>query len=194
MLFLCLSSTEEHTQQAYSAKYLDECLLKIAQEDKDALADLYNATNTAVYAFALSILKNTQDAQDVLQDCFIKIYGGAKSYTSAAKPMAWILTITKNLCFVKMRGKKRYADEQVQDWQAQLSTNEAMQTEDKMILALCMQNLTEQERNILILHAVAGFKHREIAELLSLPLATVLSKYNRTIKKLKEIIAKGEAF
>ncbi len=48
-----------------------------------------------------------------------------------------------------------------------------------------MRVLNEQERQILILHAVTGLKHREIAEMMGMPLATVLSKYARSLKKLK---------
>ncbi len=192
MLFLCLSSTEDCTQNAPDAKYLDECLFKMAKGDKNALADLYNATSSGVYAFALSILKNTVDAEDVLQDCFINMYAAAENYTSNGKPMAWILTITKNLCFGKIRKQKRNADDEVKDWQSELKNNEALQTEDRIILASCMEQLSDEERNILILHAVSGFKHREIAEILDMRLSTVLSKYNRSLKKLKEIIAKGD--
>ena len=51
-----------------------------------------------------------------------------------------------------------------------------------------MKVLGDQERQILILHAVTGLKHREIAEMLGMPLATVLSKYARSLKKLKKAL------
>ena len=55
-----------------------------------------------------------------------------------------------------------------------------------MILQAAMTLLNQQERQILMLHAVAGLKHRETAKLLALPLSTVLSKYNRALKKLRQ--------
>ena len=58
--------------------------------------------------------------------------------------------------------------------------------ENKILLASVFEHISDEERNILILHAVSGFKHREIANLLEIPLTTVLSKYNRTIKKIKK--------
>ncbi len=192
MLFLCLSSTENGTQIKPDAVFIDNCLALMAKGDKTALANLYNATSSGVYAFALSILKNTQDAEDVLQECYISVYNAAHLYKSDKKPMAWILTIAKNLCFGKLRKKKKTADDEVKDWQSELQVNTALQIEDRLILASLMQHLTDEERNILILHSVNGFKHREIAELLDMRLATVLSKYNRSLKKLREIIAKGE--
>ena len=48
------------------------------------------------------------------------------------------------------------------------------------------EEISDEERNIIVLHSVSGFKFREISKLLEMPLATVLSKYNRAIKKIKE--------
>ena len=51
-----------------------------------------------------------------------------------------------------------------------------------------MEQLSDGERQIVALHAVAGLRHRQIAALLELPLSTVLSKYARAIKKLKQYL------
>ncbi len=57
---------------------------------------------------------------------------------------------------------------------------------DAMVLHAALTVLKEDERQIVLLHASAGLKHREIAANLGIPLSTVLSKYNRAIKKLKQ--------
>ncbi len=57
-----------------------------------------------------------------------------------------------------------------------------------MVLKSALEILKEDERQIVLLHASAGLKHREIAADLQMPLATVLSKYNRAIKKLKQYL------
>ncbi|MBQ2325886.1 MAG: sigma-70 family RNA polymerase sigma factor, partial [Clostridia bacterium] len=72
-----------------------------------------------------------------------------------------------------------------------LAVANGLSPEDTAILRVCMESLTEEELRIVVLHAVSGFKHREIASLLSLPLPTVLSKYSRSIKKLKKMLADG---
>ena len=51
---------------------------------------------------------------------------------------------------------------------------------------MVMDGLDDTERQVILLHAVAGLKHREIAELLKCPLSTVLSKYNRGLKKARK--------
>lgn len=191
MLYIYLTSVNEYRKRTEDV-LLDEYLERIARQDKSALTQLYKSTSTSVYSFALSILKNTYDAEDVLHDCYVNIYLSAASYHSKGKPMAWILTITRNLCLLKIRDQKRISDIPQEDWEKYLKGKEDMSQEDKLILHECMVNLSDQERQIVILHAVAGLKHREIAKTLSIPLSTVLSKYNRSLKKLKDLLMKGE--
>lgn len=178
----------QQTDPEAGACLLDQHLAGIAAHDSEALEALYHSTCTAVYSFALSLLKNTHDAEDVLQECYLNIYAGAGAYRSAGKPMAWILTIAKNLCYQKLRERQRTADLPQEDWEPWLAAHEGLSHEDRLIIRQCMDILTSEERQIVTLHAVAGFRHREIAALLSLPLSTVLSKYHRAIKKLKQTI------
>ena len=70
--------------------------------------------------------------------------------------------------------------------------SEVSETEDRLVLAALMNRLSDREREIVLLHAVSGLKHREIAKVLSLPLSTVLSKYSRAMKKLKTGLAEME--
>lgn len=183
--------TSDHTTVYRSgatvgADELDRCLAGLAGGDPDALDGLYRGTSAAVYAFALSILKNSHDAEDVLHDCYVQIYHTAESYRSQGKPMAWILTVAKNLCYRKLRDRQKQVDLPQEDWEPWLAANEGMSHEDRVIITQCMERLSDEERQIVTLHAVAGFRHREIAALLELPLSTVLSKYHRAIKKLRE--------
>ena len=61
-----------------------------------------------------------------------------------------------------------------------------MTTEDQTVLEAALNTLTVEERQVVLLHAVSGLKHREIAKLLEMPLPTVLSKYRRSLSKLKK--------
>lgn len=186
---LCLTSANQ-TRTNIPTVHLDSLLIEIASQNSEALAVLYNNTSASVYAFALSILKNTQDAEDVLHDTYLGIYSAAADYHSEGKPMAWILTIARNLCLLKLRGRSRMADIPEEDWEPYLNTCENVTPEDRMILYECMGRLSDEERQIVVLHAVSGFKHREIAVFMQLPLSTVLSKYNRAIRKLKNEMKK----
>lgn len=174
-------------KQATDSEELDRLLRGISRGEREALERLYQATRTSVYSFALSILKNHPDAEDVLHDCYVAVWQGAGGYVSHGKPLAWMLTITKNLCLQKLR-EQRKTEAGLEDRELTLPDTAALTMEDRSALRACLEQLSDQERQIVALHAVAGFKHREIAALLALPLSTVLSKYNRAIKRLKQYL------
>ena len=163
---------------------LEWWIRKVAQGDRDALEKLYRATGTAVYAYALSITKSPQDAEDVLQDCYISIWRSAGGYRSQEKAMAWIMTITRNLCYKHLQKQKRYLSLENNDFWGKTDAD----PEERLLVRQCMTVLTEEERQIVILHAVAGCRHREIAQMLQLKTGTVLSKYHRAIQKLRDAL------
>ena len=70
-------------------------------------------------------------------------------------------------------------------WMALPDEGRGLSHEERMLLHSAVAALSEQERQIVLLYAVTGWKHREIAALLQMPLPTVLSKYHRALKKLK---------
>lgn len=167
---------------------IDELLKGVSQGDTAAFEALYNCMKTSVYSYAYSVLRNVQDAEDILHDCFIHIYAAANTYQRQGKAKAWIITITRNLCMQRLRERKKLSDFSIEDTGLHITEPAHLSPEDKLVLEQCLRLLSDEERQIVILHAVSGFKHREIASLLDIPLPTVLSKYNRAIKKLKKII------
>lgn len=164
------------------------CLLGIREQDPKALEEFYYRTSASVFGFALSVLKNTQDAEDVMHDLYLQIWSGIGTYRAAGKPMAWVLTITRNLCLQKLREYRKRSDIPQEDWETYIGGSDKMSPEDKLILTECLKNLSDEERQVVVLYAVSGFKHREIAKLLEMPLSTVLSKYNRAMKKLRKFM------
>ena len=66
-------------------------------------------------------------------------------------------------------------------------------TIDNLVLQKALEILNEQERNIVLLHVTQGFKFREISSLLDIPIGTVLSCYNRAIKKLYKAVNEDRA-
>lgn len=166
----------------------EKLLLKVAGGDAKAFQKLYQNTDRTIYSFILSIIRNPQDAEEIMQETFLKVWTSAGSYQSQGKPLAWMFTIARNLCYMKFRDKKHEADIGLSDLSEMEMGEFCPQIEDaadKMVLYAALHILKEEERQIVLLHTTAGLKHREIAADLELPLATVLSKYNRAMKKLK---------
>ena len=163
----------------------DSLLIGVADGNKQAFTKLYCMAGESVYAYALSILKNPTDAEDVLQDTFLKIRAAAHLYKPMGKPLAWVLTITRNICLMKLRQKKNLSVFPLENVDEPAELNQIADLEDRLVLQTALRTLAEDECQIIILHAVTGWKHREIAQQLGMPLSTVLSKYRRGLKKLQ---------
>ena len=170
-------------------RLLENCLSEISEGSTDALGILYKETSTAVYGYALGMLKNRADAEDVVHDCYLAVYRRASQYHRQGKPLAWILTIARNLCLEKLRSSNREQSAELEDW---ILPDKNADSEITRTLKVCLEILDEEERQIVILHAISGFKHREIASFLHKPLATVLSKYNRSLKKMRSVLREGD--
>lgn len=165
---------------------LEQLLAGMAAGDPQALAGFYGRTARAAYAFALSILQDPQDAQDILQDTYLRAWNMAGSYRAGGKPVGWLLAILRNLAYMKLRRRARTAPMAPEDLDAFFAAQPGVTSEDRLLLRTALVQLAEEERQVVLLHAAAGLKHREIAGLLGLPLGTVLTKYQRALKKLKE--------
>ena len=163
----------------------DALILRIARGDTAALETLYRQTSASIYGFTLSILREPTAAEDVMQDTFVSVMQSAPGYQPSGKPMAWLLTIARNLALMRLRkaeNKNLSFDElfHVED------THNAYQvTENHMVLEKVLHTLTDSERQIVMLHALSGLKHREVADLLGIPQATAISHYNRALGKLR---------
>lgn len=170
----------------------DEALLrKVAEGDQEAFQRLYQNTDRTMYSFILSIIKHPQDAEEILQEVYLKIWTSAKSYKSQGKPLAWMFTIARNLCYMKFREQKHDSDITLEDLSGTETGEVCSEIEmaaDKMVLLAALSILKEEEREIVLLHTSAGMKHREIAASLKIPLATALSRYNRAMKKLENYL------
>lgn len=188
MILFCLIPEEQNEIKRLGQIVKEELFIQIAEGDVQALETLYYQTYQAVYGFILSILKNQYDAEDILQETYIKIKTGAHLYKPQGKPLAWIFTIARNLSYMKIRKDKNTQTSPYEELENMLDFSAVEDKENKLLLEAAFSILGDEERQIIILHANTGLKHREIAALVKLPLSTVLSKYNRGMKKLRNYI------
>lgn len=172
----------------------EEIFFHISQGDNKAFANLYTNTYQAVYGFLLSILNNREEAEDVLQETYIKIRENASGYKHNGKPMAWIFTIARNLAYMKLRKRKRVSMLSIEDAENVVGFSDVTNAEERMVLEAAFRILNVEERQIVMLHAVSGLKHKEISQIMKKPLSTVLSKYNRAIKKLEKAVGGDEEY
>ena len=190
LLFAVIDSGVE--QRCVKQPKIDEQLfVRIGNGENEAFCELYQLTERIVYAFTLSILRNPHDTQDVVQDTYLKVRAAAHLYVPQGKPLAWLFTIAKNLCKNRLRQVKSagFGDDIPED---DIRFSYVEDREDRLVLTAALNILSEDERQVILLHLVSGLRHNEIAAQLGQPLSTVLSRYYRALEKLKRhLIVQG---
>ena len=131
---------------AAETEHIDRCSAEMGRGDTGALAKVYERTHAALYGFSLFLLKNPQDAEDAVQETYVKAYQSAAQYRSQGKPMAWRLTITRNLASSRLREHGRTEPLVQEDWQDRLADSPAVTHEDRLMLQALLSALGDEER------------------------------------------------
>lgn len=182
---------DEHTDISEDEKGLevDEQLFsRIGNGDMGAFDELYQITERTMYAFCLSLTKDHQISLDLMQDTYVKILSASHLYSPMGKPLAWMFTIAKNIFYSDIRKKSKVVNFEPEVYQNDSRFSYITEIEDRIVLEAVLKRLTEEEREIVLLYAVSGMKHREIADSIGLNLSTTLSKYHRALKKLRTFL------
>jgi len=189
MILCCALTVDELNEKNQK---IEKYIYYLSQGELYAMDKLYGLIKTDVYAYALSKSQNAADAEDIMQDTFVQIYKYAGRYEPMGKPLAWVFTIVNNFARRKFELDSRTTSIDTEET-GELSDGSEMEMDvvNKQFLKEIMTILSPEEQEIVVLHIVSGMKHREIAEIQNLSLATVLSKYNRAIKKMKKFVEEG---
>lgn len=167
---------------------LNRLLCSIQQGDVGAYEKLYADTYALVCSVAYSVLHDRCAAEDVAQITFSTLWKNKEAYRYTRNPSAWLYTIAHNAAL--NYGKRESREIPAED-PALFSPSQHTQSPESTVIhseriEQLFAVLTEPERKILVLHLVVGLKHREIAKMLNLPLGTVLSKYQNSLRKMRQ--------
>jgi RNA polymerase sigma factor (sigma-70 family) len=160
--------------------------------NKQAYAHIINKYKNQLYATILRMTRNPHDAQDLVQEAFVKVYHQLDKYEGKGSFSSWIYRVTINYCMDEFR-KKRYKMKQVDiDEEALANPNHPevifLKKEEHRQLEKLIQTLPEDERLILLLRYVNELSYQEISELVEMPLTHVRNKLHRSKKKMRETV------
>ena len=166
--------------------------------DMRAFELLMEKHESKMYAVALRMCANREDAQDCLQDAMLRVYKALSSFKGQSSFSTWAYRITMNTCLDELRRKKiRQAaslDQMLEvGWSPVDEENSTERHADnqelKRNLSKAIQTLPEEMRAAVVLRDVQGFSYDEIASMLSTNVGTVKSRISRGREKLREILS-----
>lgn len=155
---------------------------KIKKGNKHAFKQLYDSYADYALRTAYGITKTKHDASDIVQETFIKVFRNASSFdvTKSFKPWFYQILVNEARRFIKKQSKQAMPVETEETLDFFHQTKEK---EDDLPLAL--EELDQNDRTILILKYIDGFKEKEIAEMLKLNINTVKSRLYKARQRLK---------
>lgn len=158
---------------------MNEILIRKAKKgDKDAFCRLMDEQMQSMYKIAISYVKNDEDAADAIQDTILSCYENLKSLKYNRYFKTWMIRILINNCYDIRRQKERLTS--MDDYEETAVTDES-NLEFKELLSI----LDERYRIPMLLYYGQGYKIKEIAELLHIPISTVQTRLDRGRNKLK---------
>lgn len=162
--------------------------------DRQAQFELYRLYSKAMYNICLRMLRNDMDAEDLLQNSFVDIYGKINTFRFQSSIGAWIKRIVINNCinFLKKRRLEIVSLENQHDdrWEESEPTNSDLSLQVKDVKSAISQ-LPDGYRVVFNLYTLEGYDHKEIAEILDVSEATSKSQYSRAKKRLREMLREG---
>lgn len=164
----------------------DQLILSVAQGDMKALESLYNAMYREIYGYLLSLLGNEQTAEDLAQDTFLRVYKYAPKFVPAGSGKSWVYKIAGRLALTYFKNNRVSSAELSEHLSAEVNAEEHVL--NAQLVAEAMQKISEEERQIISLHAISGLTLGEIADILNKPLGTIKWKHAEAIKKLRKLL------
>lgn len=157
-----------------------------------AIWRLYETHSRALFAYAYSITHNAELAEDGVHDAILSV---ARGKSTPHSPKAYVFRAVRNESIRLARRNGRDASLESFDSAALFTAPpegapdaQSVRSEEAELLIQSLNSISQDEREVIILHIYAGMKFREIAETTQQPLPTVTSRYRRGLAKLGEIL------
>lgn len=157
--------------------------------DRYAQKKLYEEYADAMYNVCYRMLQNHEDAQDVLQNAFVKVFQNLDKFKYESTPGAWIKRIVVNHCMNHFRKEKGF----VEEWKDyDMPDEDPVDIEESLyevdIIKKAINALPEGYRAVAVLYLFEGYDHQEIAQVLKISESTSKTQFHRAKKKLKELL------
>lgn len=172
-----------------------QLLRRIAAQDNAALSEFYDQTAASLFSFALRMLNNAHDAEEVIQDVFMQIWNKAASFDpEIGLAFSWSMSIVRNRCIDRLRSRQRRArvmaettDGSEAEPLVEPVVAELLDATDELeAIHAALGTLPADQKRAIEMAFFSGMSHHEIADMLKEPLGTVKARIRRGMLKLRD--------
>jgi RNA polymerase sigma-70 factor, ECF subfamily len=186
--------------------FVEARLAKLARTgDRNAFAELVELYKDKIFHLAYRMLNNKQEAEDAVQETFLRVYTNLQRYDENQKFSTWIFRIGTNLCIDKLRRRKNtysldaeMPDGEGNDYYAMLPSHE--DTPEKQVIVSetqeqirnAIESLPEKYKSVVILRYLHDMSLQEIGDVLQMPVTTVKTRVHRGREYLRKRLEQEE--
>jgi RNA polymerase sigma-70 factor (ECF subfamily) len=189
--FLNSMTISERSKNDGSGPSDDLLLESVRGKNQRAMADVFDRYGGMVYSVALRLLKDKEQAEDVMQDVFFQLWMKPDAFVQGRGSLgAWLMVVTRNRAIDKIRRRK--ANESPDDVVLLSRTNLASEAERNVLMERVrdvLENLPPEQQKTLELAYFEGLSHSEIAEQTGDPLGTVKTRIRLALMSLRKALA-----
>ncbi len=174
---------------------LAELLRRIAARDRDAFAELYNATQAKIYGVVARILTQGDQSTDALQEIYVRIWEKAGEFNPAkGSPIAWMATLARNRALDEVRRIRPVSLEAMPDgFEPAAAEVDPLASRDhsEQLAALlrCLKTLDEEKREVILLAYYRGLSREALAQRFKRPVPTIKTWLQRGLAQLRDCLA-----
>jgi len=168
----------------------------IKEGDREAFMTLTSLYQKKVFLLGYSFFRNREDALDIVQETFLKLYQKIALFRRGENFQNWLLQIAKNLCIDRYRkdyGKNKELQSGIPVEEMNISSHNSpdpyLSSDLKRIFSTCIKKLAERQRMIFVMKHYNQLKYKEIAQILGISLGTVKSLHYKAVQNLRGLVA-----
>lgn len=168
---------------------------RVALGDRAAFGALYDATSAKLFGICLRVLNDRAEAEDALQEIFVKLWHNAGRYqVNGLSPMTWLITIARNTAIDKRRARK--TDSDIADFNDRLASaspspeQAAVAASEAGRIRACLDELEPDRRAAVTGAYLGGDSYKDLAQRFDVPLNTMRTWLRRSLAALRECMSR----
>ncbi len=172
---------------------IERLIGRVALRDRAAFADLYDATSAKLFGVVWRVLNNRAEAEDALQDVYIRIWQKAGNFRpGATSPMTWLITVARNLAIDRLRSRRVRAEDggefpEVTD-EAPTPEADAIAASERRALDACLEELSQDRAAAVRAAYLDGDSYKDLADRFEVPLNTMRTWLRRSLISLRKCL------